>query len=116
MVIYSEKGYATFSFTVSSIAERCSSLGFAEELFPDLDNGAGNRKPPRKGRKKIVTAGSILFHLLGTLSDLKTLLFLRTFMFLIDENCDNLITFASVQFLCCYSCFDAYYQHHCFHP
>uniref|UniRef100_A0A7C9AAN1 SAGA-associated factor 11 n=2 Tax=Opuntia streptacantha TaxID=393608 RepID=A0A7C9AAN1_OPUST len=39
-------------------AERCSSLGFAEELFPDLDNGAGNRKPPRKGRKKIVTAGN----------------------------------------------------------
>jgi len=74
MVIYSEKGFVTFSSTVSWIAERCSSLSFTEELFPDLDTGVGNRKPPRKGRKKSVTAGSILFHLLATLSDLKTLL------------------------------------------
>lgn len=39
-------------------AERCSSLSFTEELFPDLDTGLGNRKPPRKGRKKFVTAGN----------------------------------------------------------
>ncbi|XP_021862261.2 uncharacterized protein [Spinacia oleracea] len=37
-------------------AELCRSLGSAEELLSELDRGTGNQKPPRKERKKSVTA------------------------------------------------------------
>lgn len=35
--------------------ELCRSLGIAEELLSELDSGTGNRKPPRKERKKVTT-------------------------------------------------------------
>ncbi|KAL4202593.1 hypothetical protein AMTRI_Chr02g264400 [Amborella trichopoda] len=37
-------------------AERCKSLNSAEDTGLELDGGAGHKKPPRKGRKKIQTA------------------------------------------------------------
>lgn len=52
-------------FMPPGFAELCRSLGSAEELLSELDRGTGNQKPPRKERKKSVTAESILLHLVN---------------------------------------------------
>lgn len=44
-------------------AELCNSLNCSEEIGLELDGGTGNKKPPRKDRKKLLAVNSsILLH------------------------------------------------------
>lgn len=51
-----------FPFLCFTFPEFCKNLSPAEETVSELDGGMGNKKPPRRERKKLPTArASILF-------------------------------------------------------